>query len=364
MVGGSTNNNFTLTTGQDLLPTLPAVQVPSPFPNSGTPPATPPTPTPITVNTVAISRQGVGTITLYGTKAGANDSLSINGKRGNDNFFITGVGIPTTLEGNDPAAASSVSFNTFFFVGWQGLNAAGQLSGINAALNIVGSKGNDTVVVDDSGDSNDATFVLTPTQVITDTVGPNGSINYDSNIDNLVIFGGTGVNNITVKNTGASSQTTIHGGNGDNTFIINGLLAAPLAINGDGSQTGGDSLQVNGTSAAEAFVITATTITGDGARISYLNLQSLLVMGQGGNDTFTLNGDVIATTIEGADGNDTFIVNGLSAPTNILGGPNPATAVANSPDSNQQSTETNKAAASGNDKFIINSTDATQTIFD
>ena len=97
--------------------------------------------------------------------------------------------------------------------------------------------------------------------------------------------------------------------------------------------------------------------------LSYLNLESLLVMGQGGNDTFTLNGDVIATTLEGADGNDTFIVNGLSAPTNILGGPNPATLTANSPDSNQQSSGPNKGAAAGNDTFIINGAGAPLSVF-
>ena len=131
IVGGSTNDNFTLTAGQDLLPAVPNPSIPNVFqfnaPSSGG--TTPQNVTPITVNTVTISRQGVGTIELFGTKAAANDSLSINGKRGNDSFFITAIGIPTTLQGNDATAASATPFTTSFFVGWTGLNSPGLLAG-------------------------------------------------------------------------------------------------------------------------------------------------------------------------------------------------------------------------------------------
>ena len=313
----------------------------------------------MTVNTVTISRQGGVTIELFGAKIAANDALSINGMGGNDTFYVTAVGISTSLQGNTVAAITISPITTFYYIGWQGAGAPGVLSGIDAALTIIGSNSIDTAEVDDSGDFNDASYVVTPNSVITNAVGPNGSIAYDSKLDNLVLLGGMGTNDITIKNTGAALQTTIHGGSGDDSFIVNGPISMPLAINGDGSLTGADALTINGTPNADKFVLTPTSVSGDGAAISFINIQSLLVMGGGGNDTFTLNGDAIPTTIQGAGGNDIFIINGISAPTTINGGPDPATVVGTG---GIGSSGPNQGAAAGTDTFIINAAAAPLTV--
>jgi len=362
VAGGAGADQFTLTTGQDTLFDVPTPLVPDPFPNTtGTTPNTPPGGVPITVNTVTIARTGGATIELLGVKSAANDSLAINGKGGNDTFYVTGVGISTSLQGNDVSAVTATPITTTYDIGWQGVGAPGVLSGINAALTIVGSNSIDTAVVDDSGDFNDASYVITPNAVVSDALGANGSISYDSKLDDLVLLGGDGNNDITVKNTGAAVQTAVHGGNGDDSFIVNGPLAAPLALNGDGSLTGNDTLTVNGTPNADTFVITPTTVNGDGAAISFINMDAMTLLGNGGNDSFTLNGDAIDTTIQGANGNDTFIINGISAPTTINGGPDPST-LEGSGTGGVAATGPNAGAAAGTDVFIINAAAAPLTI--
>ena len=194
------------------------------------------------------------------------------------------------------------------------------LAGISALISIVGDKGTDIVVLQDTSDVTDRDFTLTSTGVITDALGAGGLIAYDSAIDNLDIQAGPGQNSYVVKGTAAAVETEIQADNSDNAFVVNGPITAPLAINGGAAAFGGQILTVNGDSSADNFVVGPNEITGAGAPIFYTNVQGVVINGTAGNNTFTLNGDTVPTTLMGGSGNDTFTVNGTSQPTFIDGG--------------------------------------------
>ena len=346
--GSTGNDQFTLTTGTGTLFNVPAPVVPDPFPSAGTTgTGSNPPPSDVPVNTTTIAELGGTTIELLGTSGTAQDSLSINGKGGNDTFYVTAININTTLQGEDGNAVNANPIATLLDIGFQGLGAPGILSGINAQLTITGTASVDTALFDDSADLNDANYEIDPNTFITNTLGTNGSVVYNSFVDNFVLLSGQGENNVTVKNTGASGQTSINGGGGDNNFVVNGpLTTAPGHLNGGGSLTGADTLTINAAATTNTFVISPTSITGDGAPINYVNLNSITLLSGGGNDSFTLNGVAIPLTIQGSNGNDTFIVNSVSAPTTLDGGPNPADVQSNG--------SSNAGSAAGNDTFIIN----------
>jgi hypothetical protein len=154
-------------------------------------------------------------------------------------------------------------------------------------------------------------------------MGLNGKIIYDSSIDNLYLFCGSGDDTVTVNGTGAGVQTIINGGAGDDTFIVNDSpnpLATPLVIIGGTNGIIGNTLIVNGSGNGNDFVITGTTINGLGAVLEYEEIQTLTVNGIGGNNAFIVNGDSASTFLNGGTGDDTFIVNSSVDPLYLTGG--------------------------------------------
>ena len=96
----------------------------------------------------------------------------------------------------------------------------------------------------------------------------------------------------------AAVETEIQADNSDNNFTVNAPITAPLAINGGDSVSGGEILTVNGDN-ANNFVVGPNEITGAGAPIFYTNVQGVIVSAASGNNTFTLNGDTVPTTLMG-----------------------------------------------------------------
>lgn len=293
---------------------------------------------------------GNNTLAIYGTVL--NDVFTINGSPfasvglnvtyvniaswtvfalgGNNTFYVETIDLPTTLVGdgslpvfnlppgvNPPnltGGATATSFNNTFYIGWQGKYIPGSLAGIDAPLTITnapqpGTGSKATAYVDDSGDMADQTFTLTGTTLNSSAMGAAGQIIYDPTINNLNIQAGAGDDVITVNGTGAGTETTINGGPGNDTFVVNAPLTTPLAILGGTNTFGGDTLNVNGAAGGNNFVITGFSINGTGAIISYQEIELLTVQAVGGNNTFTLNGDSVPTNLIGGPGNDTFVVN-------------------------------------------------------
>ena len=346
LTGSSGNDTITASSGSAALPTLPSAPTPVSgnvgdatsvaAPSAVFAPATVPA-TGNNVQTVLIDDSDGFNVTLYGATVGSGDTAAINSNGGNDAFNVQSVVIPTTVQG-DATGTTPPGDSTYYYVGAQPGSNEGTLSDINSTLTIDGSAGDDDIVVlEDQADSAARTYDLTASQAITDATGSSGKIFYNAGIDNLDLDAGPGANNYVIKSTGASTLTQILTGNSDNHFVVNGPLADPLAIDGGPSLTGQNTLTVNGSLGSDALTISPGLITGAGADIYYANLQGLTLSGNGGNDAFTLNGNLIPVTLLGSAGNDVFTLNGNSAPVSIDGG-------------------------AGTDAFTVNGTGAPMTI--
>ncbi|MGO9478591.1 MAG: hypothetical protein ACLQAH_13200 [Limisphaerales bacterium] len=326
------------------------------------------------------------------------EQLTIEGLGGNDTFYIESITVPTTIVGDgslitvspaDLAALASLgvtlpnlngnappatSFNDTFYVGWQGASyIPGSLAGITAPLTIEGDNGpnadgtttntpgtDDTIYVDDSGDTANRNFTLTANTLTSNAFGVGGYMTYDSAVENLNLYTSTGNNLITVNGTGTATQTSIYGGPGNDTFVVNvadgGSLASPLALFGGLNTFAGDTLTVNGASAGNTFDLTGFTIDGAGATISYEQIEKLTI-NAGGATTFNVNGDSIPTYLNGGSGGDTFNVNSNVVPLYLAGGTGNDTFTINANSGMLTATD-----AAGANSFTVNGNSGTLTL--
>ncbi len=326
LLGSTGNDTYTLASDYEALPNLPSAPSPasqgSPSGAVADPQATPDvlaTPATVgTVQTVTMDDSNGFNVTIYGASAGAGDSLSANSNGGTDTYDVQSVVIPTTLQGDN---GTTTGDTTYYYIGEQPNGSQGTLSGINSTLTIDGTNSDDDIVVlEDQADTANRTFDMTSTQAITNATGSSGKIDYNAGINNLDLDAGTGQNSYVVKSTGASTLTQILTGNSDNNFVVNGPITDPLAIDGGSSLFGQNTLTVNGSQSSDSITISPGLIAGDGANIYYANMDGLTVSGNGGNDAFTLQGNLVPVTLLGGTGNDAFTVNGSSAPVNINSG--------------------------------------------
>lgn len=309
VAGSSGADTYTLTSGTGFLPVIPSFDNLNPAAST------------ISVPTNTIARTGGMTLTLYGTSATSGDSLTINSKGGNDNFYLKSISLPTTLMGNDVTAPANTPYSTYYYVGWQGSGVKGTLSSVTALLALKGGNGTDVLVMDDKSDFNDRTFNLTSTQLVTNALGIGGRLTYDSKIDNFNLFGGPAHNTYVISGTGAVANTQISGGDTD--LVINAPLSAPISVDGGDSLGGINHLTINGQDAlhpADNFVIGAGFVSGIGATLFFTNFQQLIVNGNGGDDTYLVSGSTIPVYINGSSDDETYTVDGNASTVTIATG--------------------------------------------
>jgi Ca2+-binding RTX toxin-like protein len=244
---------------------------------------------PAGTNTVTVNGPGFGgsfLITPTQVKLGGEtvnygnvQALTVNAVAGNNTLTVNGDSVPTTVNGGS---------------GTDAVIANGPFA---AALFVNGTGGSTSLTV--NGTPNVEAFVITGTTV--DGLG--ATITY-TRLATLTVNGQGGNDLFTVN--GDSVPTTVNGAGGNDAFIVNAPLSAPLALNGNG---GTDTATVNGTDANHAFAITATTIDGTGATITYAGMAFLFVNGLSGNNAFTMTGiyPTTVTTLNGGPGFDTFV---------------------------------------------------------
>jgi hypothetical protein len=103
------------------------------------------------------------------------------------------------------------------------------------------------------------------------------------------------------------TELTINSGDSDDTLSVAfGGLPATINVAG-GEQAVADSLTATATAAAESITLTATTITSGSTTINYVEIQDLTIDAAAGDDTIVVDGS--HTTILGGTGDDTFVVN-------------------------------------------------------
>lgn len=331
--------------------------------------------------------------------------LTVEGLGGNDTFYIESISVPTTIYGDGTLVLPSVanflnalnlslpnlngnapgatSYNDTFYVGWAGASyIPGTLSLIDAPLTIYGDNGPNgpngttildantvnTIYVDDSSDIANQTFNLTSSTVngggiLTGTgFGTGGSMTYDDAVEDLNFQTGNGNNTVIIDGNDTASQTSIYGGRGNDTFVVNDdyALQAPLALFGGLNTFPGDSLIVNGGASGNTFNVTGYTIDGLGATINYEEMEELTI-NAGGATTFTVNGDSVPTYLNGAAGSDNFTVNSNTVSLYLTsgGGNNTYTINANSGVLTATGDFGNDA---GNDSVTVNANSGTLTL--
>ena len=325
------------------------------------------------------------------------EQLFVAGLGGDDTFYIKSIAVPTTIIGDGSTvlpdvanflsalgltlpdltggAPAPTSFNDTFYVGWQGASyIPGSLAGMVAPLTIFGDNGpnldgsttntsnsTDTIFVDDSADTKNQSFVLTASMLTGTGFGAGGYVVYDSAVENLNFQLGNGDNTMTVNGTGTATQTSIYGGRGNDTFIVNDdPLFSPLALFGGLNTFAGDTLTVNGAAAGNTFDLTGSAIDGAGASITYEEFEKLTI-NAGGPTTFNVNGDSIPTYLNGGSGNDIFNVNSNTVALYLTSGAGNDNYVINA-NSGMLTATGDSGLDAGNDSFTVNGNNGTLTL--
>ncbi len=299
---------------------------------------------------------GGDTLTVTGTAAG---QTTINGHSGADTFNIRAINSTTTV--NSGTGANTVN------VGSLAPASGGVLSGISAALTLNGG-GSDILNFDDSGDAANTTESLsgnglsglTPTPItyggaaavnlalgfgndaltVTNTeAGATTHVTTGTGTDTVTVVNdagpttidaGSGADNVYIRRTGATTTvnhaagaagTILVGSNAPSAASTLSLIAAPLAINGNGLDV--VSLDDTGNALTKTDTLSATTIGGlSPADIIYSHLANLNIdLGVGG-DTFTVSDTAAgtATAVAGGAGAEQFNVRGTTGPLTLLTG--------------------------------------------
>jgi Ca2+-binding RTX toxin-like protein len=148
-------------------------------------------------------------------------------------------------------------------------------------------------------------------QVIVDGTSGNDSIQVTGSGGSAAVLGLAAVTS--VSNAEATDQLIVQGLGGNDSFSVSTTQAPGLALVFEGGD-GNDTAQVNGSSGADSFAITAD---GAHARVDAGNLhlevgttESLVVSGGAGDDQFSASGNLAPLTsliLDGGAGNDTIL---------------------------------------------------------
>jgi acrosin len=289
----------------------------------------------------AIDYAGVGKLTIS-LGGGGNDftidstnattNTTLNSGAGSDIVYILADAGPTTVNtqgGNDTVNVQTTNGVTAVNTG-TGSDAVnvgsiaplvgGTLDGIKGALTITADP--TTLNLDDTASTAIKTATISGSSVT--GLSP-AAINY-SGVVNLNIGLGSGGDTVKVTGTSASGGTVITGGVGSETFSVTaaattGLpaqLLGPLTL--DGGAGGTDTLTVSDAldKTGRTVVLSASTITGLGGAITYLDQSSLvLTLGAGTNSTKIVGIDPSTPTTVNVGGSSSSTV--IAIPGDFLG---------------------------------------------
>jgi hypothetical protein len=301
------------------------------------------------LQTVAVSLgSGTNTFNVLTTHTATS---TINGSIG-----INTVNVKST---SGPTNVNAGTGNTAVNVGSLAPMPGGIVDNISGPLTFTGGSGTDVLNVDDTGNANPKTGILTTTTLT--GLGMAGGINYfllkllnlnlgpaayqftiastHPAVTNVNL--GSGRNIVNVQST--AGQTTVNASSGNDILNVGSLapaaggmvdgIAGPLILNGG---LGQDIANVDdtGSTAAKNGTLTGTTLTGlsMAGGITYAGLRSLNITLGSGNDNITITGTHTASTVvnTGAS-NATVNVLAINGSTLVQGGSGSDTFVVGSP---------------------------------
>lgn len=223
-----------------------------------------------------------------------NDSLSAARLVTSADVLIFGGG------GDDTLTVTDVDANFFLAVGGSGNDTMGfaYLDVNNASL--LGSGGEDAITVDDTINAEDP---MTPivvddtnnTQVTglllidagseNDTVKINGDATFNPQLGRLNIWTFGGNDAVSVSNVSLTGTAVIDGGTGDDSLAVAGMTTGGNVLIFAG--TGNDAVTVSGVAAQ--FFLAVGGIGNDNMAFGGLRVANASLIGEGGNDTITVD---------------------------------------------------------------------------
>ncbi len=283
-------------------------------------------------------------INVLDTGATGTDTLNVYGTDQADNFL---------LRASDPTVANPIAFVAALHGDPHG-DPATVLERINYNKNLENlvldaAGGNDNMTLDDNwakttvlGGTGEDTFQVgqifkTPRDANANIASPNdyfqttattrgylsNGVSYDTTIDGgdnndtfvvfrnlapLTLLGGKGDDNFTLRAFAAEgSHTTAVSGQGGNDYVEY-VLNDPVSISGG---DGYDTVKVIGTEFTDQIVVTASGVFGMGINVTYQNdIESLSVDAAEGNDTFYIlsTNPNVETHLYGGLGSDRFLL--------------------------------------------------------
>ncbi len=248
---------------------------------------------------------GIGMDTNASVQFGTVAALQLQFGSGKDIVSVTGAtsNIHMDLGGGDDDVTLAGAGNT--------------VSGFASQLTISGGQGNDTLTVNDTGDTAVRNVAVTGTTIQGLTPGnASGGFFYDT-LEQVTLDLGTATDTVSV--TGTSTATTIdtsHGSHSDAITVGTSLSAmgGNLTLIGNGSDavTISASLQAS-LSVAASNGQTWVTAGGMTAAIGLSGMQSLTLALSDAADTLTVEGSTTALTVQANGGDDAITVLGLQA---------------------------------------------------
>ncbi|MEG3436087.1 choice-of-anchor L domain-containing protein [Pannus brasiliensis CCIBt3594] len=257
---------------------------------------------------------------------------SLIGGTGNDIYIIDNLGDTvtetSTLTTEIDTVQSSVTYTLganlekLILTGTSAINGTGNalnntitgnnydnvLDGSAGADSIIGGTGNDTYIVDNTGDIVTETSTLT-TEI--DTVQSSVTYTLGANLENLILTG-----TATINGTGNALNNTLTGNSGNNT--LNGGAGIDTLIGGTGNDiyiidNVGDIITETSTLATEIDTVQSSVTYTLGANLESLTLTgTAAINGTGNLLNNTLTGNSGNNLLTGGAGNDTLTGNGGS----------------------------------------------------
>ena len=238
------------------------------------------------------------------------ENLEVSLLAGADSLTLTGTAVPLlALTGEDEDTIN---------VGSLAPLTGGILAPIGALLSIHGGDGVDIVNVDNSGDTDGATGVLTASMLT--GLGMAAGIGYEA-VENLNLDLGTGNDQLDVRSTSATTRVQANDG-ADTVNVGSALHASGQNVNEIDALLhilGGDGYDVvyvddSGDGSDNTGELTATMVTGlgMGVGILYEAVDELNIDLGSGNDEFNVRGTSTATHLRTHAGSDTVNVGSLS----------------------------------------------------
>ncbi|HVZ63437.1 MAG TPA: LEPR-XLL domain-containing protein, partial [Lacunisphaera sp.] len=288
-------------------------------------------------------------------------TVTLDGKEGSDAYVITlaGSGLSTINITDSGTGVGHTNTNTLRVNGTSspddfllraGLIEAGVTTDHDEVINfagvssfeIYGGAGNDSFIIDETttagtiyGEAGADSFTVgriltaagTPAPTGIDTIATTrGHLSYGNRAD-LSLRGGD--NNDYFEINHNQSEIYLYGEAGDDLFLLRTFLQEGSALSNVAGGTGTNSIQyvangpvhidggegfdrivLEGTEADDVFIITDSQIFGGGRQVDFVNVESIVILGGLGNDTFWVLGNGLPLEIDGGSGNDTINIGG------------------------------------------------------